>query len=589
MDMHKNNELRPYQMEAIDKVVSELEHNSRFCIQMAPGTGKSRVILGVLDTCLKKHRTLLLVDRIYNGQYLYRSIKSEFGDSWPVFMVEGADVGRASEARVVISTVQKAPSLGSIVSEFDLIIAEEVHSSQPVLELYAPQEGAKYQEAKLVLISGLISKEDSSFFGEPIFKYDLLDAIEEGTLVPVEFISGPKANTKHFYDSEYVARLLEPIVKNLFSDPSRKAIIVCNSIFEAEMVDKACHQQPEVIRSVLIHSQINRVQKIIREFTQEDRFSVAVTVDMFTMLDSPRLTDIVLFRSIPSKALFNQVLSAVNRRFENKELGRVWDFSENKQHFQDGMGHLVVDQREVEGVVDEKTFEPDAPDIETEKESEPNEHDLVNSKEKRLANPCSDKPSKVDLLGRKGLVSILKGLIDRESRKHIIVALFGRWGSGKSSVIEMLDDSYRESSKNSFVVFNAWQAEHSNSMAASIANLLIDKLYESKGLAEQVILSLKARLLKSKTGILLDFTMTLLIAALGFGLIIPNFTDGLMPGTGTLISVSLFFSTMFPIVKAYLKHPFTGKIKELAKRPDFNAHIGLGHSIREHLYGFTMQ
>lgn len=200
-----------------------------------------------------------------------------------------------------------------------------------------------------------------------------------------------------------------------------------------------------------------------------------------------------------------------------------------------------------------------------------------------LSNPGDDKPTKVDLLGRQGLVTILKGIIDRDSKKHLIVALFGRWGSGKSSVIEMLRDRYAGDRKSHFIIFNAWQNEHSKNMTASIANQIIEELYKSRNILEQVWLTLKSQWIAQRASLYISmlFTAALFVGIVFFFIIDTGSATGWNLNFGSIVSLAL--TSTIPLVYSYFRNPFTSKIKELAKRPDFSSHIGVGHSIQQQI------
>jgi flagellar biosynthesis GTPase FlhF len=218
-----------------------------------------------------------------------------------------------------------------------------------------------------------------------------------------------------------------------------------------------------------------------------------------------------------------------------------------------------------------------------ETETEAESASIAEKVKRLLANPSDDKPTNEDLLGREGLVSILKGIIDRDARKHLIIALFGRWGSGKSSVVNLLACKYLDSHNNSFIVFNAWQEEHSSNMAAALANRIINQLYESKGLFQQLVLSLKSRLLRAKGQLFLEFLISFGIVLAAVVVLLPKIIEQVAIGTPLSISISFLVSLLVPVLKSYWSHPFTKKIREVSKKPDFDSHLGLGHQIREQL------
>ena len=200
-----------------------------------------------------------------------------------------------------------------------------------------------------------------------------------------------------------------------------------------------------------------------------------------------------------------------------------------------------------------------------------------------LVYSAHDKPSKVDLLGRSRLVRILKGIIDRDSHRHLCIALFGQWGSGKSSVIQMLEDRYRSDQHCDVIVFNAWQNEHSQNITASIANRVVEQLYESKNFAQQLWIGIKQQLLDNRAGMFayLSIAVAFVCTYLGY-FIVDEFRAHLEGKTHWLHSTALFTSAL-PLIKKYWNNPFSNNLRKLAKRPDFGNQIGVNHTIREQL------
>jgi len=209
-----------------------------------------------------------------------------------------------------------------------------------------------------------------------------------------------------------------------------------------------------------------------------------------------------------------------------------------------------------------------------------------------LANPLDDKASSVDLLGRAHLVTILKGIIDRDIKKHMTIALFGQWGSGKSSVIELLGQKYSGDRHCSLIQFNAWQNEHSQNMSASIAERMVDELYQRRGLLAQLWLGFKSQLLQSKfsLGIYALALMSVLALSL-FGeqtrgllsnVMSAPTVDKVIP-SGRIMYLLTAVIAALPIIRKFINNPFVGRLRQLASRPDFSAHIGLNHTIRTQL------
>jgi hypothetical protein len=206
--------------------------------------------------------------------------------------------------------------------------------------------------------------------------------------------------------------------------------------------------------------------------------------------------------------------------------------------------------------------------------------ELESKIDQRLAQPIADKPAKNDLLGRSPLIHVLKGVIDRNENRHFIVALFARWGSGKSSVIELLKNKFSEDDGTSFIQFNAWQNSHSLSLAASVANTIIDELYGKRSIVDRIFLSVSRALWKDRGlyGFIIFLGLCLGVLYFSFDAV-----ESLL-NKNKVMSISAMTIMILGLpVKTYLDHPFTNKLKELAKKKDFTDKIGLMGDIRGNL------
>ena len=84
----------------------------------------------------------------------------------------------------------------------------------------------------------------------------------------------------------------------------------------------------------------------------------------------------------------------------------------------------------------------------------------------------SDQKATSDKLGRRRLIDALFRMISSPRQgTPFTIGIFGNWGSGKSSVVEMTLSRLRESNPKGykFVNFNAWEYEHVDNTAAGLA------------------------------------------------------------------------------------------------------------------------
>lgn len=83
-----------------------------------------------------------------------------------------------------------------------------------------------------------------------------------------------------------------------------------------------------------------------------------------------------------------------------------------------------------------------------------------------------------DQFGHQIYADTLKSIIEAESPGVISVGLFGKWGQGKSSIVEILKKSLQPNINP--VVFNAWQVRGDRSIRRQLILELIDKTCSPK-------------------------------------------------------------------------------------------------------------
>lgn len=127
---------RPYQKEASDIIASQYEKGKRaFLLEMATGTGKTRLAAAIIDRFLAAHqaeRILFIVDRIELAKQSLESFQLAFMDKYKSARYKPGRKGEWGGASVVVATIQ---SLNIHFKEdftpgyFDLVINDECHRS----------------------------------------------------------------------------------------------------------------------------------------------------------------------------------------------------------------------------------------------------------------------------------------------------------------------------------------------------------------------------------------------------------------------------------------------------------------------------
>ena len=95
----------------------------------------------------------------------------------------------------------------------------------------------------------------------------------------------------------------------------------------------------------------------------------------------------------------------------------------------------------------------------------------------------SDRESELDLLNVQHLVAAIEATVRTEDLLPVTVGVFGDWGSGKSTVINLARKALEEDEKVLCVHFNGWLFEGYEDARAAILGTLLEGLGERKGIS----------------------------------------------------------------------------------------------------------
>lgn len=211
---------RPYQKNASDIIAKEYDAGKKsFLLEMATGTGKTRLAAAIIDRFLKAHqveRVLFVVDRIELAKQAMDTFQVVFKDEYRAVRYKPGQHGKFGGANIVVATIQ---SLNIHFKEdfspgyFDLVFNDEAHRS-----IYGelPRQVAEYFQAirigltatpndflKNVDIDKLedddplkleyrYTRDTYKHFGceisTPTFRYTIQDGVREGFLVAPKIV-----------------------------------------------------------------------------------------------------------------------------------------------------------------------------------------------------------------------------------------------------------------------------------------------------------------------------------------------------------------------------------------------------------------
>ncbi len=372
-------EPRYYQRTAINRAVRAiLQGDKRLLLTMATGTGKTFVAMQIVWKLWnvnwrpgRNPRILYVADRnVLVDQPIEREFKPAFGtgEGSPIWKLRGeAKLGREIYFGLYQQLADSASGLDGMYRDFapdffDLVIVDECHrgsaransSWRAILEYFAP--------ATQLGMTATPKRDESidtyEYFGGSIFEYSLAQGIEDGFLAPYRVrrvVLSPDAHgwapdhgqldlfgkeipeglytTKHF---ERVVSLLtrtEAAAKHLTdylrrTDPWAKTIVFCVNQEHADQMRRALHNANADLAKdhsnyvVRIVSEERYASRLLGEFADvEKRVPVIATTSelLSTGVDLPTVTNIVLFRTVGSMALFKQMIGRGTRLFPDED------------------------------------------------------------------------------------------------------------------------------------------------------------------------------------------------------------------------------------------------------------------------------
>ena len=88
----------------------------------------------------------------------------------------------------------------------------------------------------------------------------------------------------------------------------------------------------------------------------------------------------------------------------------------------------------------------------------------------------SDKETSKDLLGYTVHARLLKNVVTNEQNLPITVGLYGDWGSGKSSILKILEEELKRDDDTVVVYFDGWSFESFDDAKMALIQGIVDAL-----------------------------------------------------------------------------------------------------------------
>jgi len=359
----------PFQQQALKSVDSVLSSGRRkILIEMATGTGKTRVAIAIAKRLLKSgqaQRVLFLVDR----NELALQAESAFEKHLPEYSRYILKAGsNKQEKQITISTLQTMVNLYQdfTAGYFDIVISDECHRSIYGQWRVCLSHFDAIQVGLTATPGRNIDRNTYDFFDcsyqKPTVSYSIQAGIKEGYLASYHIY---KASTgivlrglRHKNDDgaeedydvfDLEKRIIVPSTNKAWvqefrekagSEPGKTIVFAVTKRHAAQLAQLFNEAYPEHggRMAEVITSDTLFADKLIVRFKKERYPQIAVSVGMLdTGFDCPEVMNVVMMRPTLSLVLYQQMRGRGSRKCEKigKNAFILWDFVGNSDRFKD--------------------------------------------------------------------------------------------------------------------------------------------------------------------------------------------------------------------------------------------------------------
>ncbi len=214
--------------------------------------------------------------------------------------------------------------------------------------------------------------------------------------------------------------------------------------------------------------------------------------------------------------------------------------------------------------------------------------------ERGVATLKGEGATTVDTLSREPLVRVLSQMCgSRKQGTPFTLALLGDWGSGKTSLMKMLEKELKGQDETAFEFawFKAWEYEHTDNMAAGLADEVFAGLTKEASWLERLWLRMRFlwnEYLRRMLGFVWPIALVLtFVFWQGWHAWILDFlksegTEGIAK-TGGVVGFAWLLVLVLPRLKAIWEHPISGNLRSGFQLPKFREHLGLIPVIKGHV------
>jgi hypothetical protein len=217
---------------------------------------------------------------------------------------------------------------------------------------------------------------------------------------------------------------------------------------------------------------------------------------------------------------------------------------------------------------------------------------IVSPEQSQASSILSDQPSQQDHLDFSFYVNALhNSIINRNTTTPLTLGVFGRWGTGKSTLMHMLE-AQLEADGLTVIWFNAWQYDKEDELWAAFIQSTINKIQNKFHFFRRWLFNAKLLMRRLRwnliPGFILRYLFRIIVVILPLLLVDP-LTGNLQPAAQTLIQAGGSLMALILAIGLVIR-PFISVIRDnvninfqdLRQNSDYQTHIAFLDKFREH-------
>lgn len=107
----------------------------------------------------------------------------------------------------------------------------------------------------------------------------------------------------------------------------------------------------------------------------------------------------------------------------------------------------------------------------------------------------NDSETSTDFIDYQHYVNAIVKIIDNEELLPCSIGVFGDWGSGKSSLMKMVEEKYKDQEDTLIIKFNGWLFEGYEDTKTVLMGSIVDEIISKRNLSDKAV-KLGAKILK---------------------------------------------------------------------------------------------